>query len=208
MRRLARYGFTAFALVSLAVGTSGLAFVITGLVYRGGERWIWFHGRLDGVPRIFTSRACTTTIADGRMEVEYVHAVDGRHEVAPKFDDTYFSHDGIYGMQRFGPPIVHRDGRTETYFEWRGVDFASDTRRGPKVYVYHWLAQVPLWPMVVLCMVGPTILEWRYRVGLARLFRARRGLCAVCGYDLRASSGRCPECGNAFGSAGPKSQAV
>jgi hypothetical protein len=37
------------------------------------------------------------------------------------------------------------------------------------------------------------------RRALRRRQRQSRGLCRVCGYDLRASGGRCPECGNVAG---------
>ena len=45
-----------------------------------------------------------------------------------------------------------------------------------------WGAMAVLWLPAVL------------RLG-ARLQRKRNGLCLTCGYDLRASPGRCPECG-------------
>jgi len=54
---------------------------------------------------------------------------------------------------------------------------------------------VPYWSLVLLFMAAPA-------PRLARMIRTRRrqaraaaGLCAACGYDLRASTGRCPECG-------------
>ena len=49
--------------------------------------------------------------------------------------------------------------------------------------------KVPIWLILVL-LVLPTYLRWRQR----RVRRAR-GLCENCGYDLRASTGVCPECG-------------
>lgn len=53
-----------------------------------------------------------------------------------------------------------------------------------------------LW-MAVRGLVG---LPWGIRRGIERGLRRRRvegGLCPVCGYDLRASPRRCPECGTA-----------
>jgi hypothetical protein len=51
---------------------------------------------------------------------------------------------------------------------------------------------IPFWPIVWLFAMPPAIAWQRRRV---RRRRQRQGLCARCGYDLRASAGRCPECG-------------
>ena len=52
--------------------------------------------------------------------------------------------------------------------------------------------EVPWWPLLLACSVLPGVwwLTWRR----ARA-RTRRGRCARCGYDLRATPERCPECG-------------
>jgi hypothetical protein len=55
-----------------------------------------------------------------------------------------------------------------------------------------WYVILPLWiPTAALGFVGAQV--WRRPV--RRLWRLRRGCCPACGYDLRASRERCPECG-------------
>jgi ABC-type sulfate transport system permease component len=50
-------------------------------------------------------------------------------------------------------------------------------------------------PIAVLAQVVVSI---SYRLkGNERRRREDEGLCAICGYDLRATPGQCPECGNA-----------
>ena len=55
-----------------------------------------------------------------------------------------------------------------------------------------WTAEMPWWAVVPALAVLPAI-------KLAQLARARRphprGHCPRCGYDLRATPQRCPECG-------------
>lgn len=54
---------------------------------------------------------------------------------------------------------------------------------------------IPYWPLAVA--TGALPLLWFPRF-LRRAYRRRKGLCASCGYDLRASGDRCPECGAAI----------
>lgn len=53
-------------------------------------------------------------------------------------------------------------------------------------------AGAPLWALMILAGTLPATwlaLMWRRKV------RTRQGRCGTCGYDLRASADRCPECG-------------
>jgi hypothetical protein len=56
----------------------------------------------------------------------------------------------------------------------------------------HWDAVVSYWLIVPLFAVFPLL--WLYRRATRRR-RIDRGRCATCGYDLRMTPDRCPECG-------------
>ena len=67
---------------------------------------------------------------------------------------------------------------------WTPVD------RGPRR-----ITSVPLWAPVLAGAALPVVRLWRRRRG-ERLRRVANRLCFRCGYDLRASPERCPECGS------------
>ena len=62
----------------------------------------------------------------------------------------------------------------------------------PRPRSYGWQVVVPYWAIVPATAVLPVVWEWRRRT---RRRREIAGLCPSCGYDLRATPERCPECG-------------
>jgi hypothetical protein len=57
----------------------------------------------------------------------------------------------------------------------------------------HMLA-IPLWLLMLVTLTPPALWLWRGRRAIAL---AAKGRCIACGYDLRATPDRCPECGMA-----------
>ena len=92
---------------------------------------------------------------------------------------THAALNGANGWQRFG-------------FGYGTQPFPPPSAgAGPVHTVFHVLL-IPCWALVagsVLFALLPAGRAWR------RLRRSTPGLCARCGYDLRATPGRCPECG-------------
>ena len=54
---------------------------------------------------------------------------------------------------------------------------------------------IPYWLLFSLAAAAPTLWLIRWRRAILARRRMGRGLCGRCGYDLRASVDRCPECG-------------
>jgi len=97
-------------------------------------------------------------------------------------------------------PLVWKPQRTGLLGITYGESPAKD-RAGNPFTVKSWT--VPLGPILLCSLLLATafLLVWlvgRLFVAKRQLSRLREGQCLVCGYDLRGSEKRCPECGTQF----------
>jgi hypothetical protein len=142
--------------------------------------WLRSRFRADTIYHQATPKAWGITSNDGGVTV-------GRREYSGlSLNDSawrYYSGNvtGIgYGMRR-----------------WAFAGFVrGDIQSSVLAYSFHddyWT--VPYWFLLVVALVIPStwIAGWYRRRAAGS--RSRRGVCTSCGYDLRASPCRCPECG-------------
>ncbi|HWE97016.1 MAG TPA: hypothetical protein VG269_23845 [Tepidisphaeraceae bacterium] len=65
----------------------------------------------------------------------------------------------------------------------------------PQLITRYTVLALPYWFLVIVFGILPL---GPFRAAWQRHKRRRRGLCLACGYDIRASTDRCPECGAAI----------
>jgi hypothetical protein len=87
-----------------------------------------------------------------------------------------------------GPEVYH-----DHYILYLACGVSTYT--GPNYY--SWNFRTPLWPSALAAAVLPAAWLLIRLPGRRTRRRLRRRLCPACGYDLRATTGRCPECGTA-----------
>ena len=119
----------------------------------------------------------------GFAEVEFYNANDPNlylYEPGSYWREVTVNWQSLFGWP---PSLYHLGSHASAY------DANAET----------WGLSLPLWiPVLVLGLIAS-----RGRVAQIRVHRRLRlGLCLKCGYDLRGSKGRCPECGSEFESSG------
>ena len=176
MRRLARILLNALTVLSL------LLFVATvALWVRSGyaaDVWTWGQGSREYWVRSDWGRLGLMSVSDATPRRAHETSSGGYHSVPP------------------GPVLRSRD--------WLGVNVSRGQgmpgrTMGPTLKVTgsgpYWSVRVPH-PLLALVLTWPVV---RYCLHRLRRRAARKrlaaGLCPACGYDLRATPERCPECG-------------
>jgi hypothetical protein len=77
--------------------------------------------------------------------------------------------------------------------------FRYDKSRGGVPFWDEYKVVVPYWALVIPNLLLPGLWTWRR---IVRAQRVPKNHCQNCGYDLRASTERCPECGTPIPSTG------
>jgi len=200
MKSLRHMVFNAVAAISALLFVAACFFWIRS--YRVGEQWWWASGVCD---QNGNYRSTNWTVVSFPSIIWF-----GRYQHAPyaagallKTGWSVKPHESGHVVQFGGERTILFLGHytfTPSISGWASVEYAGDVvaldrlRFGAtKSYRYGGHNQALVVPYWFVCLVTfPLPLAWA-RVKMSH--RRLPGTCRVCGYDLRATRERCPECG-------------
>jgi hypothetical protein len=119
--------------------------------------------------------------------------------------DPFGAPGGLYRLSAPPVPLLGFGGAPPSISKRLGFEYLDGkqgpffTKEGRQFFIRVRSQTIPYWFVLMLAGSCATLFwlpAYRRRV---RRVRTARGLCPRCGYDLRATPERCPECGTAAG---------
>lgn len=183
MKRLGRIATSSLAWLSLFV-----CFITVALWIRGNFRMdrVWVMVRPDHRPDLsyglMTLQSGNSGLGFSYNLIDFTHHPDPGRNAKAVYDRTHY----VASQPQYPN-------------EWHGIERgAFHWKRWPAspaelpCFVGAFTCTVPNWFVVAVTLPGSAFVVRRLST---RRRTARAGLCRVCGYDLRATPNRCPECG-------------
>ena len=125
---------------------------------------------------LFLFLGCQKYPADDRLVVEI-----GKYPSPPMFNANYWT-DSTLGFFRRTTQVPFLPTKTSTQM----------APLGNGGWMNRNAVSIPYWSLFAVTTAIMVFTTWRW---LRTRRRQQRGFCSVCGYDLRATPERCPECG-------------
>jgi hypothetical protein len=104
------------------------------------------------------------------------------------------------GLRWYSTPVPRLAERSWGFLWTHDTGARLTSWSSAQVYADEWQFGLPWWLFAVATAILPFA---RCAVCLRRLRQRKPGCCRACGYDLRATPDRCPECGRGITSASP-----
>jgi hypothetical protein len=145
---------------------------------------LWIQSYLYPLRLRNNSKGCLVASRDGYLDSTYWFYPRG------------FEATAIADMRRFGPTAGESAAGWDQWHLKRSVGsmYVPGVADGAITFWPPAQAGIEYWEIALPC----SIIAWLAHRAGRRCGRKRQGLCTVCGYDLRASPERCPECGTSI----------
>lgn len=190
-----RWLFTFAAAVSLLICV--LTTAAWCLRTSGSDRWEWTTTSSWQAQGSAKRRSWWLRFSGGAVSFERGAWDVSSYEVyalQPKTNDFTHAVDAAGPIPAVSPWPPQRT-RSKMYFLWGAFGAAGADGFGPWRGFRFFVVRLPLWFVFLVSAVLPAAWEIHHRRRFGRRQRARAGFCFNCGYDLRESPERCPECG-------------